>query len=380
VKRIARGKKGANILFRGGQAGLWAAGNHLLYVESTAYAERARRFFLRDIEMITCSDSNMRFNLGLQLASAGGLVTLAAGLVAGFINSFVEANPLIAIGIPVAIPLLLTIVKLIQNQVAGPSCEVIFHTAVQRQVIHALNRKRVAQRVLPNLIAQIRAAQPLDAPLQVALADLAPDATLHASKGLAQATMTHGRAERVPFKKWLTVVCFAGLVVLGISYLGDLFVYSATKNLLDTVLSVALVGGLLAAAINQSRSGSPSSMRIATVAGMLAVGISMFTVSIVTEFDRMNDPWYLSYAEPPTGLPHGNARLVFCALFAFVYITISAVGLLSLRDVKRSTRYAEEAAGPAPEGAAAAQATPSNEEGPADAPMNAPKESDEDLR
>lgn len=142
----ARARTGAVISIS--RCSLWLGEDHLLSVDSTGYAETYRRFYFRDIQAITLTQTPW----WLYWALALGVFAALFGAIAVFSGEAVLAY---VFG-PVA---LLFLLGLVYDLLAGPSCACELRTAVQTVRLPPLNRVRRAREVLARLHPLFSAAQ-----------------------------------------------------------------------------------------------------------------------------------------------------------------------------------------------------------------------------
>lgn len=129
---------------------LYEAPDHLLQVTSTGWSESYKRFFYRDIQMVTLRRTR---HLNVYTGVLGGL-TLLFALPGGLA---VQAN-----GGPAAFFFVMAgifLVAMIVNLLLGPTCACYLHTAVQTERLASVSRVRRARRLLARLKLLVESAQ-----------------------------------------------------------------------------------------------------------------------------------------------------------------------------------------------------------------------------
>ena len=126
---------------------LYLGTDHILLIEQLILVERYKRFYFRDIQVITATQSSRWIVFG----TAWGSLTLLAALF------FLLHNPL-----GMAAGTFLTALfgfAFIHNMIQGPTCIVRFRTAVQTHRIAPLERIRDFRKGMEILEPMIRSAQ-----------------------------------------------------------------------------------------------------------------------------------------------------------------------------------------------------------------------------
>ena len=126
---------------------LWLGADHLLWVESTGFSERYKRFYFRDNQDIIIRKADrgkiMNYILG-SLARIGYLIGWSAGAMWSLFFGFMSS---------------LFLLILFLNWLLGPTCVCYLRTAVQTEELKSLNRLRKARQVLRRLQPQLAVAQ-----------------------------------------------------------------------------------------------------------------------------------------------------------------------------------------------------------------------------
>lgn len=133
---------------------LYLGTDHLLLIEQLILVERYRRFYFRDIQVITATQSSRWLVFG----AMWGLLALLAAL------SFLVHNP-----IGVAVGTFFTALfgfAFVHNLIRGPTCIVRFRTAVQNHRIAPLERIRDLRKGMETIEPLIRNAQHAGTPPQ----------------------------------------------------------------------------------------------------------------------------------------------------------------------------------------------------------------------
>jgi hypothetical protein len=131
---------------------LYLGTDHLLLIEQLILVERYKRFYFRDIQVITATQSSR----WLVFAGLWGFLTLLAAV------SFLVHNTVaIAVG---ALFAALFGFAFVHNMIQGPTCIVRLRTAVQTQRIAPLERIRDFHKGMEIIEPLIRTAQLPDQP------------------------------------------------------------------------------------------------------------------------------------------------------------------------------------------------------------------------
>lgn len=133
----------------GAYSSLWIGKEHILQVAASGYNERYQRFYFEDIQAFIVGASNRR--LGWNLFWGGLALIPGLYLLSLLLNGETPVVSAILFGI--------AIVFLVWNTALGPGCRVHLISKVQTVRLHALSRRRKAERVLERLRPLIEAAQ-----------------------------------------------------------------------------------------------------------------------------------------------------------------------------------------------------------------------------
>jgi hypothetical protein len=135
-----------------GRYRLHLGADHLLYVRDEYLAERYQRFYFRDLQAIILQNTPTR-----TIFTTVNIIAVATFALALTVMFLLEA-PLASLLI-VAVIGLGWLVSLIINQQRGPTCACYFQTAVGTEQIQAVNRFRIAERIINRIQPLINAAQ-----------------------------------------------------------------------------------------------------------------------------------------------------------------------------------------------------------------------------
>jgi hypothetical protein len=138
------------------RSSLWLGKDHLLGIDSNGYGEDYKRFYFRDIQVITTRKTDgQRVRAGVY-----GFLAGACALGAWVINDIAGITTMGVIGLPCA-------VLFVFNLALGPMSVCHLRTAVQVEELPSLNRIRRARKVLDHLRPLIAAAQGQLAPEEI---------------------------------------------------------------------------------------------------------------------------------------------------------------------------------------------------------------------
>lgn len=231
---------------------LWLASDHLLYVQSSAYSQTYKRFYLTDIQAVVITRTRAHVVANIVIASLFLLVVLPVLLLA----------PWEATVITSAILLLILGPFLIVNLVSGPTCKCVLHTAVQAETLHCLGRLRTARRVFGVLRPLIEAAQGPALPEESAL-DAVGQEVLQASTHVTPRA-SHSAAVQAPIRHehgtihaWM----FWLVAAATFSYAFDIFHSNEFKNNIDMLWALGIIALAMVALFRQKNSDLPISVR-----------------------------------------------------------------------------------------------------------------------
>lgn len=303
--------------------------DHLLSVMNTGYAEEYRRFFYRDIQAISVTQTNRGRNLAIGL--------LAAGLLLYFLSMAVPASAMPFLWALAALPVVMAVVSLLQ----GPTCRTLLQTAVSREELLSLGRVRTAEKALDMLRPLIEQAQG-----RLSSADLADLAEPEARQRteLQKPSSQPGRTgvlQKTPSAKpaayyngrWHEIV-FSLLLLSGILDAGSLIVRSIAISMASTVLLWATTVVIIVALVKQHESGMRGWLRIAPAVTLgylwvaYIVGFIMTMVLVVTDPTLQADRFRLFKALSQIS-PAGHPVLLGFTICSMVFsFTVGVSGLI----------------------------------------------------
>ncbi len=127
---------------------VWLGQDHLLAVNSVRYIERYQRFFFADVQAIVMGDGPDRGGWQAAAALIAVLWMLFAAMTASsFARGFFVFTGLIGLAL------------VIRDVIRGPRRRCIIQTAVSRELLTAVNRRKTARRFLDTVAPLIAAAQ-----------------------------------------------------------------------------------------------------------------------------------------------------------------------------------------------------------------------------
>ena len=132
---------------------LWLGPDHLLCVDSTGFTESYKRFYFRDIQVITVQATNRRAVWNWILGLLAALCLIAGDLGSLFRN---DPSPQVFV---FGILFFVFAVPLVLNNVFGRTCLCQLRTAVQTEDLASLSRIRKTRKVLDKIRPLIAAAQ-----------------------------------------------------------------------------------------------------------------------------------------------------------------------------------------------------------------------------
>ena len=243
---------------------LYLAHDHLLYVEEGTVASKARRFFFRDIQMVSYAQNRWWLISGgirTLFAAISGLLTiivLMESVSTNFADGIFGLLFLAAIYVVFAIGAL-------RKFLGGPSCRCYINTAVQETELLAVQRMRQAYELIAILRPHIEAAQAVEAgivtqtPPEEAAEVVVPSRfseSHYAGAGIQE--------EKAPFRARFHVAAFLLASCMGISWLIDLVAPSNLKDNIDYLMLIACLVLLTIALVSQYRTQSPLAVRWVT--------------------------------------------------------------------------------------------------------------------
>jgi hypothetical protein len=146
---------------------LFLGDDHLLYLESTGYTERYRRYYYRDIMAIS-----VRRTRDFEVLTAVFAVLPLLLAIPAIAFSSADSRPLFIV------LMFVCLIPLVVNVAMGPTCVCEVHTAASRDKLPSLGRIRRARKALAMLRPRIEAAQGAEGSDQLAANLAAYDARI----------------------------------------------------------------------------------------------------------------------------------------------------------------------------------------------------------
>jgi hypothetical protein len=155
-RRLTRSRRGSQAFITAvnSRSSLWLGKDHVLCVDVEGFTETYKRFYFRDLQLITVRTTHRRaiWNAVLTIPLAILLVAL-----------IVDGAGVLSATSAVILAFVLTV-----NNILGPTCRVYFHTAVQTAEIPSLSRVSRTHKVIERIRPLIAAAQGLLSPEEAA--------------------------------------------------------------------------------------------------------------------------------------------------------------------------------------------------------------------
>lgn len=146
----ARSRSAISIAFTS-RSSLWLGKDHLLCVDSGGYTETYKRFYFRDIQVISIERTDRHHWWSAILGSLAFIFfIIALGVAPG--NPFAQWSDGAIAGVTfLSTVILFCILLLLINLLSGPACKCFLRTAVQIEELPSLNRVRRARKGLERL-------------------------------------------------------------------------------------------------------------------------------------------------------------------------------------------------------------------------------------
>jgi len=250
---------------------LWLGDDHLLQVESVGgYSESYKRFYFRDVQAIYLQKTNSWLIVNLVLGLFTGSFLLWTLMVK-------DHAGVIALGIVTSLFGLFLLV----NALRGPTCACQLQTAVHREELPSLRRRRNAEKVLARLKPLLELAQGSEtaetlAPQYAALlanASARPAAPGQFSR-LADPTL------RV-YRSHAHLVLFCALLADALADLLNIFLPCVPVVLLCLATGATLAGAVLIALVKQHQTDLKPAVRGLTWVTAVFVGLGYLTGHIM---------------------------------------------------------------------------------------------------
>lgn len=302
----------------GGSASVWLGPDHLLSAVKQHYTETYKRFYFKDIQMITMTRSNVDAALSILL------------FVALVISAAIAVANLIVGGILCA----LSLAALLWNLYLGHTCKCTVYTAVQSSHLKGVNRVRVFRRLLETVQPLIEAEQGAFVPEVTDSGD--PLVTRQAPPEIIAVPareQTDSPSDRVHINRKVHTWVFALMFLMGITLIGDMFIASSIKDLFDSAMYVSEVILAIVAVRRQKDSTMPKELRTAT---WLSVGLPLCLTILIPFINAV----YLGATSDLAANPITYESIVriqspdlfpFIAVVGALFIVLAASGMMFLR-------------------------------------------------
>jgi uncharacterized membrane protein YhaH (DUF805 family) len=313
---------------------LYLGDDHVLYLEERNYTERARRFYFRDIQMITYSENSAWLVFGAIYALAalvfGGVSANFAFMASGdWADAFAWTFFSVFFGILALVPAVASLRRFLD----GPSCRCYLHTAVQETELLAVRKVRHARRFISLMRPHIEAAQ---AELAVAIPQSAPDApsavVVPSNFAKVRRVITPAApVERPPLKPHAHAVAFVLVLGLGLSYPVDLIDQSSWKDNIELLVLLGAVVSLVVALIQQASARCPRDLFWYTwlTMGVLAVG-HVWGIGLALTLAMEDPEFFRQGGIDSAALKESPAFQVYIVLIAMLFASLSLLGLIRL--------------------------------------------------
>ena len=256
-------KGGAFIAITRSSCRLWLGDDHLLQVESVGgYSESYKRFYFRDVQAIYLHKTNSWLIVNLVLGVLTGALLLWTLMVK-------DSAGVIALGIITGIFGLFLLV----NALRGPTCGCHLQTAVHREELVSLRRRRTAEKVLARIQPLIEAAQ--GSATAEALAS--QYATLLAKANATPAAP--GQFSRVAdpslsvYRSHAHQILFIALLADALADILNIFLPCIPVVLLSVTTGATLAGAVLIALVKQHQTDLKPAVRALTWVTAVFVGL-----------------------------------------------------------------------------------------------------------
>ncbi len=252
VRIAGRGlKRGdASLLIRT-RARLWAGKTHLLLVYNSGYSEEYRRFYYKDIQAITLSRTNRGRNMSIALAVATAILLLLSLKI--LYLAFLPA---------------ITLIFLIGNLIAGPTCATVLRTAVSSEELPSLGRLRNAVRAMDFLRPLIEEAQK-DIAIDPASAMIPePVPSLKSSVQAAPVSPDGHEPVHTAYNGWAHFVLFSLMMTTGLCFGTELLFNRGYAKYVGGFLSFATTFLAIFALIKQKGSRLEKGLRRTTCSSL----------------------------------------------------------------------------------------------------------------
>ena len=339
-------------LFTGERYRLWLADDHVLHVCNRGYSERSKRFYLKDIQALTISETSAGKTVTGFLAA--GTATL--GLVALGAFTWWEWSPWA--GGFWAVMAGISLAPLLTNLILGPTCKCHLHTAVQVEDLAGLRRLRTAHKTVGILKPLIEAAQGRLTPEELEV-DSAERTEVKASAHAIPAGAAVSQAPRVALRHesgQFHAALFCMLLVGAVSSWGDIYYQHVFKNLVDLVCFAVTITLAVIALRRQTHSDLPPELIFITwIALAVLIGHFVLEQFFVTVYHFIHPELWEDLFSLQTHY-EGPGFVGFCAIVVIAKTVVGCLGFMRLHAfrvayaarIAHANVSAESAAGSAP--------------------------------
>lgn len=330
---------------------LYLGDDHLVYLETRSYTERARRFYFRDIQMVTYAENSVWLILGAIYA----LFALLFGVLSAMFAIWASTDRFDAFGwaffsVFFGVLAIVPAVAAVRRFLGGPSCRCYLHTAVQETELIAVRKVRHARRFIALVRPLIEAAQTELAGGVPESGPGVPPAVIMPSNfaQVRRVAPPAAKAEKPPLKPHAHAVAFVLVLGLGISYPVDLIYQSNWKDNIELLVLLGAVVALTVALIQQARARCPQDLYWYTWLTMGAVALGhVWAVGLAITMAMEDSEFFAQGGSSTAAL---RALPAFQAYLVVIGILFAGLSLLGLMRLVRGVYMA-----PAQTGAAAEQ-------------------------
>ena len=304
------------------------ADDHLLVVRSQGMADQVTRYYLEDIQALTCYKTSRGLIcsvLFLSFAVVFAALAYVAMTYEVLAMTFFVFGPLCA----------LFAVLFLGNIVRGPTCRTTLYTVSIVAPLENLGRLRTARNVLDRMREAVETVQGrLDRTALLAQADA----------GLASGPSTVAACD-VPVRRQSTLAVlrpddgqvhlwfFGLLLLLGISHFSEFFWRSDIKDTIDTIAFAVLLCIGCDALLRQRGTVLPKSLCKWTVVGMSFLMVDFFVMSLVVFALIMmsTEDAFNTSSVAFKGSPYNTAGLAVTFLGSTIIATFGLINLARFR-------------------------------------------------
>jgi hypothetical protein len=207
---------------------LWQGPDHLLWVSSSFFKERYRRFYYNDIQSIILQRTGNHWIW----TCVWGALALLFGIIASAVSGTAYVSGTFSV---------IFLAALLTNILMGPSCNVFLQTAVQLQRISSLRRVRTANKALEKIKVLVNSKQGAwQKEISVAAQNNSAPSRTHDRSESATAAPAQKEGEAAapkgPYKPLFHQILFGLLLIMGILGSIQILIKSLPIGLLETLL------------------------------------------------------------------------------------------------------------------------------------------------